>query len=69
MRAPLSAEEFWTLRSEMSDTLRAKLAGLSKTQVEELRREVIAAAASYASGQGISFPAEVLIVGGSKESS
>jgi len=69
IRAPISVEDFWTLRSEMSEKLRARLAILSVQQMAELKREAIEAFSSYSSESGISFPAEVLIVGGVKESS
>jgi|ERR1700730_16995525 len=66
IRASISAEDFWTLRSEMSEKLRAKLALLSRSRLSELRREVIKALSAYSSGGEISFPAEVLIVSGKK---
>ena len=67
IRAPISIENFWALRSEMSEKLRSKLATLSKEQVAELKREVIEAFNPYSSDRGISFPAEVLIVSGAKQ--
>jgi ubiquinone/menaquinone biosynthesis C-methylase UbiE len=66
IQAAISVESFWTLRSEMSEKLRTKLAGVSKQQITALRREVIEALTPYCSDRGISFPAEVLIVGGRK---
>jgi ubiquinone/menaquinone biosynthesis C-methylase UbiE len=69
IQAPLAAEDFWTLRSEMSDNLRTKLAILSKQQMSEVKREVIEALSGYSTDRGISFPAEVLIVSGAKEPS
>jgi hypothetical protein len=62
----MSIENFWTLRSEMSEKLRTKLALFSKPQLAELKREVIEAIRGYASVSGVSFPAEVLIVSGAK---
>jgi SAM-dependent methyltransferase len=67
IRASISVESFWTLRSEMSEKLRTKIAMLSKRQIAELKREVIEALSAYSSDRGISFPAEVLIVNGRKE--
>jgi SAM-dependent methyltransferase len=67
IRAPISAEECWTLRSEMSEKLRTKLGILSKQQMAELKRDVIDAFHAYSSDRGVSFPAEVLMVSGSKE--
>jgi SAM-dependent methyltransferase len=64
IQASISVENFWTLRSEMSEKLRTKLAMLSKQQITELKAEVIKALSAYSSDRGISFPAEVLIVSG-----
>jgi ubiquinone/menaquinone biosynthesis C-methylase UbiE len=69
IRAPLSVEDFWTLRSEMSEKLRTKLATLSKKHLAELKREVLEALGAYSANRGLSFPAEVLIVGGRKKPS
>jgi ubiquinone/menaquinone biosynthesis C-methylase UbiE len=69
IQAPVSVEDFWTLRSEMSDNLRAKLATLSKEQLAELKREVLEALGAYSADRGVSFPAEVLIVSGGKKPS
>ena len=69
IRAPISVEDYWALRSEMSDKLRAKLAMLSKERLAELRREALEALSPYSANGGMSFPAEVLIVSGSKEPS
>ena len=66
IQASISVEEFWTLRNEMSEKLRTKLAVLSKQQIAELNREVIEALRAYSSEGGIVFPAEVLIVSGGK---
>ena len=67
IRAPISVEDFWTLRSEMSDNLRAKLATLSKEQMAGLKRDVLEALGAYSANEGLSFPAEVLIVSGDKK--
>jgi SAM-dependent methyltransferase len=67
IRAPISLEDFWTLRSEMSEKLRAKLATLSKEQMAKLKREVLDALGAYSANQVMSFPAEVLIVSGEKK--
>ena len=68
IEAPVSADEFWTLRSEMSDKIRAKLATLSKDQLAAVRHEVIRDLYPYSNDRGVSFPAEVLIVSGRKPS-
>lgn len=66
IRAPISVEDYWALRSEMSDKLRAKLVMLSKEQLAELKREVLEALDAYSANGVMSFPAEVLIVSGGK---
>jgi len=66
IRAKLSAEDFWTIRSEMSEKLRTRLAPLSATQREALKRDAIEAIRAYSSQSGIRIPAEVLIVRGRK---
>lgn len=68
IEAPVSVEDFWDLRSEMSSTLRPKLAMLSAETKRELRREVIKGLTEYSTENGVSFPAEVLVVSGSKRS-
>lgn len=64
IEAPLSLEEFWVVRTEMSDGLRTKLAQLSKTQVGEIKNAFLEAARAYSGERGVSFPAEVLVVSG-----
>jgi ubiquinone/menaquinone biosynthesis C-methylase UbiE len=67
IRASISVEDFWTLRSEMSEKLRTKLAALPKEQMAELKREVLEALGAYSASRSMSFPAEVLIVSGDKK--
>jgi len=69
IRAQVSVEDFWKLRSEMSDKLRTKLAMLSKEQLAELKREVLEALDAYSANGVMSLPAEVLIVSGGKKPS
>lgn len=69
IRASMSVEDFWTLRSEMSEKLRTRLAPLSKPQIAKLKREIIEALSVYSSERGMNLPAEVLIVSGAKEPS
>jgi len=65
----ISAEDFWTLRSEMSEKLRTKLKSLSPAQLAELKSEAIEAIRAYSFQDGIRFPGEVLIVTGTKRRS
>jgi len=68
IRAQVSLEEFWTLRSEMSERLRSKLAQLTTEQMAEVKREAICAFRTYLVDGEVTVPAEVLIVAGSKVS-
>ena len=65
--AAISLEDFWTLRIEMSEKLREKMARLSNDQMKEVKREGLESLGEYcAGGGGVSFAAEVLIVSGVK---
>jgi len=68
IRAQVSLEEFWTLRSEMSERLRSKLAQLTTEQMAQVKRETIGAFRAYSVDGKVTVPAEVLIVAGSKVS-
>jgi len=61
-----SVEEHFKVRSEISESLRDKLAKLPPEQLAEIKRESIEALREYATSNGLSFPAEVLIVSGRK---
>jgi ubiquinone/menaquinone biosynthesis C-methylase UbiE len=67
IQAPISAEDFWGIRLEMSNTLREKIASLTKDQVAEVNREVLAYLREYSTAGGMSIPAEALIVSGTKD--
>ena len=67
IQAPISAEDFWILRREMSDTLREKITTLSSDQFTAVNREVLESLREYSAHGGMSFPAEVLIVSGTKD--
>jgi len=64
IRAPISVEKFWNLRVDMG--LREKLAPLSAEQVAAIRSEAVIALREYSSEAGMTFPAQVLIVSGTK---
>jgi ubiquinone/menaquinone biosynthesis C-methylase UbiE len=68
IRTSISVEDFWTMRREMSEKLRSKLATLSNDQLTELGRDVMEAVNGFTSDGVISFPAEVLVVSGRKHS-
>lgn len=67
IEAPVSVEDFWTLRQEMSDKLRGKMSKLSNTYAGEVKREMLEALKEYSTERGMSFPAEVLIVSGARQ--
>jgi len=66
IKAPISIEQFWQLRTEMSGTLREKMAGLAPAQLPTIKQAVADAARRYFIGGTMSFPAEALIVSGRK---
>lgn len=67
IEAPVSPAEFWEMRSETSDTLRAKLAGLSAEERVRVAQEVEEAVREFFPGGRMSFPAQMLVVTGEKQ--
>ena len=65
-QAPISIEQYWDLRIELSDTLRAKVAKLAPNQVAQAKRDVINEAKTFWVEGAMNFPSEVLIVSGRK---
>jgi len=66
IECPLAGEDFWALRLDMAEKLRAKISSLPRDEAAELKREVFENLASYSDGNRVSFPAEVLIVSATK---
>jgi ubiquinone/menaquinone biosynthesis C-methylase UbiE len=66
IETPMSVEDYWTLRIEMSDKLREKIRALSERQVMAVKRQGLESLREYSTERGMSFPAEVLIVSGTK---
>jgi ubiquinone/menaquinone biosynthesis C-methylase UbiE len=66
IKAAISFEQFWRLRTEMSGTLREKMAGLAPAQLPTIKQAVSDAARRYFGNGAMSFPAEALIVSGRK---
>jgi SAM-dependent methyltransferase len=66
IEVPLAGDDFWALRLDMAEKLRTKLSSLPPEKASEIKREVFQNVASYSTGSGVSFPAEVLIVSGTK---
>jgi ubiquinone/menaquinone biosynthesis C-methylase UbiE len=64
--AAASVEDFWNLRREMSEKLSEKFATLSEALKLKVTQEMLSSLAEYSTANGMSFPAEVLIVSGSK---
>jgi ubiquinone/menaquinone biosynthesis C-methylase UbiE len=62
----ISFEQFWQLRTEMSETLREKMARLTSAQLPTVKQAVADAARRYFASGTMSFPAEALIVSGRK---
>jgi len=67
INAPLSVEDYYTMRCEWSDKLRQNLATLSAEQSRAAKDQMIRAFSEYHPPRGMSFPAEVLIVSGTKK--
>ena len=66
MEAPVSAEEFWILRSEISETLREKLKRLTADQAIRVSKEVQEAVREFFPNDKMTFPAQMIIVTGTK---
>lgn len=66
IEAPISLEEFWTVRSEMSDSLRTKLERLSENKVQQVISDVKDAVRDFFPDGYMRIPAQVLIVTGNK---
>jgi len=62
IEAPVGRQDFWPLRFEMSETLRAVVPRLSPEQVRRARSEVEGAIRPYFPGDRMSFPAQAIIV-------
>jgi SAM-dependent methyltransferase len=67
IQASVSVEDFWTLRLEISEKLREKIAMFSNDQRTEVKRQALESLREYSTDRGMSFPAEVLIVSGAKD--
>jgi ubiquinone/menaquinone biosynthesis C-methylase UbiE len=64
--APVSPKQFWEMRSEISGTLREKLATLSPPQVDLIAQEVQKAVREFFPNGQMKFPAQMIIVTGRK---
>ena len=64
--APISALEFWAMRSQISETLRTKLAKLPADEQNQVTREVEQAVSEFFPDNQMKFPAQMIIVSGNK---
>ena len=64
---PIDIDGFWTLRTEMSDTFRSKLAQLDAEEVAAVKAATAKAVSEFFENGHMDFPAEVLIVTGRKK--
>jgi SAM-dependent methyltransferase len=62
----LDAKQFWTLRSEISETLRSKIKMLTPEQIAKVGEEVVSDARDFFPNDRMKFPARVLIVSARK---
>ncbi|MEK6409994.1 MAG: class I SAM-dependent methyltransferase [Acidobacteriota bacterium] len=62
LEAPITPRQFWEVRAELSDTLRAKVASLSPEQLARVAKEVEAAGRVFFTDGRMRFPGQVLIV-------
>jgi ubiquinone/menaquinone biosynthesis C-methylase UbiE len=66
LEAPISARQFWAMRSQTSDTLREKLKELSADEQAQIAVEVEQAAKEFFPANQMKFPAQLLIATGNK---
>jgi len=64
--APISPQQFWTMRSKMSDTLREKLNKLSADEQAQIAIEVEQAVQEFFPGNQMKFPAQLIVATGNK---
>ena len=66
IEAPISALQFWTMRSQTSDTLREKLAKLSSGEQAQIAAEVEQEVKDFFPHNEMNFPAQMILVTGTK---
>ena len=66
IEAPVTLQDFWRVRSEMSDTLREKIARLSEEERSRAGREVSEKMRAYFPDDRMKIPARVIIASGTK---
>jgi SAM-dependent methyltransferase len=66
LEAPISPSQFWTMRSQTSDTLRDKLAKLSADEQTQIADEAQQAVKEFFPGNQMRFPTQMIVVTGKK---
>lgn len=66
LESPITAHQFWTMRSLVSDTLREKLAKLPSDEQAQIGREVEQESADFFPQNQMNFPAQMVLVSGKK---
>jgi len=66
IEAPISARQFWSMRSQTSDTLRDKLTTLSADEQAQISVEVEQAVKEFFPADQMKFPAQMIIATGNK---
>ena len=69
LEAPISPHQFWTLRSQTSDTLRQKLTKLSADEQAEIAVEIEQAVEEFFPANQMKFPAQFVIATGKRAGS
>ena len=68
IEAPISAQQFWAMRSQTSDTLREKLSKLSADEQAQIAVEIEQAVKEFFPSNQMKFPAQLIIATGNKPS-
>src|SRR4029079_16689488 len=66
IEAPISSRQFWTMRSQTSDTLREKLTTLSADEQAQIAVEIEQAVKKFFPAGQMKFPAKFIIATGNK---
>ena len=66
MEAAISTHQFWTMRSQTSDTLREKLAKLSADEQAQITGEIEQVVKEFFPANQMRFPAQMIVVTGNK---
>jgi ubiquinone/menaquinone biosynthesis C-methylase UbiE len=66
IQAAISAQQFWTMRSQTSDTLREKLAKLSNAEQAQIAAEVEQEVKEFFPHDQMNFPTQMILVTGTK---